>query len=148
MEIDGIDRAKRGEIKKSGRKDKTSETDEAFLGALDQAEKKEKRQELDDVMKEVEEQGRQLLKNFKPEEVKKYRETVGRFLSAALGESFKLTETHSISKKGKYSAHLNLEKVESGLDKLTQMVVEGQAESLKLLEKIDEIKGLLFDIYK
>ena len=148
MEIDGVERAKRGEIRKGQKKDETAESGEAFLGALGEAEKKGKRQELEEAMKEVEQQGQALVKNFKPEEVKKYREVVGRFLSAALGESFKLTESHSISRDGKYSAHLNLEKIESGLDDLTKMVVEGQSESLKLLAKIDEIKGLLFDLYK
>ncbi len=148
MEIDGVDRIKRGELERGKKNKKTAPTDEVFKSAMGEAEGKEKRKELDQVMKDVEEQGQSLLKNFKLEEVKKYRETVGRFLSIALGESYKVSESHSISRDGRYTAHLNLEKIESGLEELTQTVVKGQVEPLKLLAKIDEIKGLLFDMYK
>jgi uncharacterized protein YaaR (DUF327 family) len=148
MEIDGVDRIKRGELKKGKKADATPETAQAFGETMDQAEVQERRKELDEVMQEVEEQGKRLLKNFKAEEVREYKKSVAKFLSAALGESYRLSESHSISRQGKYTAHLNLEKIEDGLDELTKAVVEGQGEPLNLLAKIDEIRGMLLDVFK
>lgn len=148
MEIDGVERAKRKEISRGKKGERVKEAGAAFGNVMDKVTEDGKRKELDGLMSELEEQGKRLVQRNSSEEVKRYREIVGKFLGIVLGESYRIEESHSVTREGKFRSHTKIEKIENGLDELTRTVIEDQLEPMKVLAKVDEIKGLLFDLYK
>lgn len=127
-------------------KDKNAETEfpEAFLQESQSA----LSASLDKLMGEVEEQGRRLARKNNFEELNKYKDLVRNFLQKVTRELYQL----QVAEEGKASpgkrAYVILKKVDLELDKLSQLVLGGQAPQLKILERLDQIRGLLLDAYK
>jgi uncharacterized protein YaaR (DUF327 family) len=44
--------------------------------------------------------------------------------------------------------HVILQKVDDQLDQLAKMLLAGQVPQLRILERLDQIRGLLLDAYK
>jgi uncharacterized protein YaaR (DUF327 family) len=61
--------------------------------------------------------------------------------------SFKLEEKQSRKRDGKFVIYLTTQKVDEALDHLGQMLLAGQQDSMRVLMALDEIRGMLLDLY-
>jgi hypothetical protein len=103
---------------------------------------------LDTIMDELGRQGEKLAGSQNFDELGKYKALVKEFMFKAtqgIGK-LKLTDGGSQGRSGK--VHVILQKVDAGLEELTREVLAKQSTPLALLARLDQIRGLLLDLYK
>jgi len=105
------------------------------------------RGELAALIVEVDEKGKKLLTGKSRKEFEAYKASVKKFMQKALGGSTRMEEKHGRRKDGKFVIYLTLQKVDEALENLAQLMIAGQQDSMRLVASLDEIRGLLMDIY-
>lgn len=148
MDIDRIQPGKRGAAGSPRRKEKASASTPAFADKLGEALEVEKQQSLNPLLEDVDSTSLEFGKRPNQENLKKYRKAVGSFLDHVLKKAYKLGETYSTVRGGKTKVHLKIEIIDEKLERIAGMVLKDQAEGLAILKKLDEIRGMIFDLYK
>lgn len=125
-------------------KEKASKS-EAFTMALDLAYREQTEQRLMNMLKDIEVIGKRFISTRSVEDAKEYKRKVQDYLSYVVKNIYVLKrETGSFN----YGIHVRIEIINKKLDELTRDLIEEQRETIELADKIEEIKGLLVDVYK
>lgn len=103
--------------------------------------------ELEKMFDDVERQGRILSETMNLKDMKKYRDLIQKFLDYAVNEMYKMNEQHGWDRRGRHKIYLMIETVNKELETLTSMLLADQKDGIGFLAKIDQIRGLLVDIY-
>ncbi|MHB1167275.1 MAG: YaaR family protein [Carboxydocellales bacterium] len=120
---------------------------EGFSEQLNLAQDNHLHQQLENLLKDIEKQGARLANNQTVRELKIYKELVKKFLKGAVGKTYQLKEEAGWDRRGKYKMYTMIQNIDTHIEELTKMVLEEQSDHLEVLGKIDEIKGMLMDIY-
>lgn len=102
------------------------------------------RQSLDELLQELQAQGERLARVQNFQELEKYRELVRQFMAKLVAKLYHLKTSQDLGSK----VQIMLKKVNAELESLADMFQSGQAAQLRVLEKVDRIKGLLLDAYQ
>lgn len=102
---------------------------------------------LDDVLGEIDEAAKAFLKQPVPANLLRYKGLVQRFMKTVISRLYRTRETLSSRAVDPQKIYTLLEEVDKNLKLLTEEVLSGQADSLSLMARIDEIRGLLVDLY-
>lgn len=105
------------------------------------------RGELSALILEVEEKGKRLYASKGRQEFEEYKASVKKFMQKVVSGSFKMEERHGTKKDGKFVVYLTLQKVDEALENLGQLLLAGQQDSIRILNSLDEIRGMLLDMY-
>lgn len=91
---------------------------------------------------EIDEAGRRLAKRPIRGEIARYRALVGKFLKEAS------RQTNLVDKKldRRNRAFVLVKQIDQKLDELTEMLISGQDQSLEILARLNEIRGMLVDL--
>jgi uncharacterized protein YaaR (DUF327 family) len=130
----------------SGSKNVSSEKTEnkpTFLSKFTQIVKKEWNDSLDNLLSAIERQGNELSKRRTFLSLKKYRELVGQFLKEFSSNNHELKEFKDTKNNKSYVV---VKTINKKVDELAEEVMNSQVDNLIILDKIDEIKGLLIDL--
>jgi uncharacterized protein YaaR (DUF327 family) len=122
--------------------------EEAVFGkALMDASRQHATRALDLVLQELDASGERLAAAQSFEELERYKQLVKEFLQKVTQGLGKLH--FSDGGQGKQAkVHVILQKVDLELGRLADEVVKRQAGQLRILERLDQIRGLLLDLYK
>ncbi|MBU1261559.1 YaaR family protein [bacterium] len=107
----------------------------------------ETKSELDALLKEVEKSGDQLLKSPTYEHLMEYKELVTIFIKNAIYGIWQVEEKKEGRFVGKEKVYIVLKKIDKELAKLTEEVLKAQIDPISLAARIDDIRGLLVDLY-
>jgi uncharacterized protein YaaR (DUF327 family) len=102
---------------------------------------------LDDLMAGIVEQGERLARSQNFKELSRYKDLVRAFMAKISRELTRLKSTAAGSTKPGQKVFVILERVDAELENLSKLLLKGQAPQLKILEKLDQIRGLLLDAY-
>jgi uncharacterized protein YaaR (DUF327 family) len=105
------------------------------------------RAELSSLILEVEEKGKKLYTVKGRKEFGEYKASVKKFMKKIVGGTFRMEEKHGNKKDGKFVVYLTMQKVDTALENLGQLLLAGQQDSLRILSALDEIRGMLLDTY-
>jgi uncharacterized protein YaaR (DUF327 family) len=105
------------------------------------------RAELSLMIVDVEEKGKRLLASKGKKEFEAYKGSVKKFMQKVVQGSFRLQEKHGKKKDGKFVVYLTTQKVDEALENLGQLLLVGQQDSMRLVAALDEIRGMLMDLY-
>jgi len=117
-----------------------------FSGVLSQTQKI-KRQELQSFLDRLETQGKKLSQSLSIRDLKDFRDMVKSFLRSTLGQSRKMQEDSSWDSQGRPKVMARVAKIDQSLDELGKQLLDQQAKPLEVLTKIDEIRGLIIDLF-
>ena len=120
------------------------EFSEAFLNVAEASVKGS----LDELMNGVMEQGERLARNQNFDELNRYKEMVRSFLIKVSQDLYKIKISDGGAVLPGQKVYIILQKVNTELEGLTKMLLAGQVPQLRILEKLDQIRGLLLDAYK
>ncbi|HBR35174.1 MAG TPA: hypothetical protein DD734_11110 [Firmicutes bacterium] len=81
------------------------------------------------------------------ETLRAYRAAVRDFLKEAVSGSYQMKEESRWDRKGNRRVFCVVQKINQALEDLTTEVLQKNSESINVLAKIDEIRGLLVDLY-
>lgn len=116
-----------------------------FLEELKQVHGEKIKAELDDLLGMIDEQGERLAKHRTFKELIKYKKMVKKFVNEAVEKMYQLKEEYSPS-QGKIQTLVK--SVDSSLEELTDMILDNQSAQIDILDQIDEVRGLLIDLYR
>ncbi|MFW5787189.1 MAG: YaaR family protein [Halanaerobiales bacterium] len=120
---------------------------EDFKAHLSKIEQKEIKDRLDRLLEIVDVQGEKLKKSLDKEDLFEYKRRVQDFLRLIQKEFVKAKQSFSWDGAGNLKTYTIVEKVNKNLDTLHDLFLKDQADVLQVVKKIDEIRGLLIDLY-
>lgn len=82
-----------------------------------------------------------------PYTVSKYKESVKEFVEYVLEKVYRIRENIGIPLNKRRKIYVIAECINDALRKLVEEVLNEQMDCMKIVEKVDQIKGLLLDLY-
>jgi len=102
--------------------------------------------EFDDLVAEIAKKGDEFAKDPTPELLTIYKSMIKEFLQYVSKRMFQVE--HHTGGRLKQKIYTVTKIIDERLNALTGMVLSQQADNISLLATMDEIRGLLFDLYK
>ncbi len=119
-----------------------------FMKHLNDATEEQIKRSLDQLLEDLTEQANVLARRRTFTELEKYKSLVKNFMKNVIEKiySVKFSDSSKMMQKKK-KVYVLVEKVDEALEELTHSVLAGQAESLRILDMVGRIRGLLVDMY-
>ncbi|ODA42544.1 YaaR family protein [Desulfosporosinus sp. BG] len=117
-----------------------------FSGVLSQTQKI-KRQELQSFLGRLETQGKKLAQSLSIRDLKDFRNMVKSFVRSTFGQSRQIQENSLWDSQGRPKVMARIAKIDRSLEELGNQLLDQQAKPLEVLTKIDEIRGLIVDLF-
>jgi uncharacterized protein YaaR (DUF327 family) len=118
-----------------------------FKEKLSEINQKEIKERLDKLFSIVEEQGKKLQKSLDKKDMIEYKKRVKEFLRILNREFVRARQSFGWDRRGYMKTYTIIEKINVNLEALQELFLEEQADALEVLKKVDEIRGLLMDLY-
>lgn len=107
----------------------------------------ELQQRLLGMMEEITMQGDRLKKKMDIRDMKHYRSLIKDFMNEIVNRSHEFSRENFLDRRGRHRVYGIIRRVDEALDELAQELVKEEKDALNILGKIDEIRGLLLDIF-
>ncbi|MDR0949997.1 MAG: YaaR family protein [Lachnospiraceae bacterium] len=104
-------------------------------------------EKLQGLMQEIVNEGDKLAKRRDVREMKRYRGLVKSFLNEIVSRTHNFSRENFLDRRGRHRVYGIIRLVDERLDELAQELMKDEKDNLKILERIDEIRGLLLDIF-
>ncbi len=125
----------------------TRESDDQFRFTLmSKIEEDGLAERLEGMMKEITQQGKKLGKRMDIRDMKHYRTLIKEFLNEVVNRSHKFSRENFLDRRGRHRVYGMIKKVDEALDELASELIKDEKDSIAILDKVDEIRGLLLDI--
>jgi uncharacterized protein len=105
------------------------------------------KEHLQGLLKEIDQQGNRLIQSQSMEDLLGFKQTIRNYLKEVVQHGIGLKEHKGFHPNGREKRLIMIKQVDRHLLELSEQILERQATSVDLLEKIGEIKGLLVNIY-
>lgn len=102
---------------------------------------------IGDLIESIDKQGELLGKRADIKELQKYREMISQLINETVSNSFVFTKNSAFDSRGRHRVYTMIKKVNAHLDNIAQAVLTKQAGNLSILNDVDDIRGLLVDLY-
>jgi hypothetical protein len=99
------------------------------------------------LMEEIVMQGDKIVKRTDIRDMRKYRTLIKEFMNEIVNRSHKFTRENFLDRRGRHRVYGIIRLVDEKLDELAQELVGEEKDSISILAKVDEIRGLLLDIF-
>lgn len=99
------------------------------------------------MMEEITMQGKKLGKHMDIRDMKKYRSLIKEFMNEVVSHSHSFSRENYLDRKGRHRVYGMIRQVDDALDRLAQELVKEEQDNLAILNCVDEIRGLLLDIF-
>ena len=125
----------------------TAPVDDTFkftlAAAVDDAELQEK---LTNLMNDIATQGKLLSEHMDIRDMKRYRGLVKDFLNEVVNRSHKFSRENFLDRRGRHRVYGMIKLVDEKMDELASALVRDEKDHIDILDRVDEIRGLLLDI--
>lgn len=101
---------------------------------------------LSAMMEEITMQGKKLGKHMDVRDMKHYRRLIKDFMNEIVNRSHKFSRENFLDRRGRHRVYGMIKRVDAVLDELAGELIKEEKDSLAILGKVDEIRGLLLDI--
>ena len=102
---------------------------------------------LSTMMQEITQQGDRISKKMDVRDMKKYRTLIKDFMNEIVSRSHKFSRENFLDRKGRHRVYGIIRQVDDTLDELARELVKDEKDHIAILNKIDEIRGLILDIF-
>ena len=109
-------------------------------------EQKDLQNKLGSLMDEITAQGERIAKHMDVTDMKKYRSLVKEFMNEVVNRSHKFSRENFLDRRGRHRVYGIVRLVDKNLDELAEELVKDEKDHINILNKVDEIRGLLIDI--
>ncbi|MEC9488633.1 MAG: YaaR family protein [Halanaerobium sp.] len=134
----------------TARKDQVKKNEaggKAFTKALSQAREEELKDELEGLLAEIKEHGERLKKNLTGQNFLQFKKKVSKFLRLLSKEFWQVKKEEVWQQSSGFRSYQLVDKVEEEIEELRDLIMEEQADQLAIIDKIDGIAGLVFQLY-
>ena len=92
-------------------------------------------------------QGKKISKHMDIRDMKKYRGLIKEFINEIVNHSHKFSRENFLDKRGRHRVIGIIRLIDKNLDELATELIKDEKNQLAILEKVDEIRGLILDIF-
>lgn len=139
MRVQNINSNKSVNIENNFTKTKTD-----FSQSFDSMNKSKTKQELDDYMKEIKKCGERLIRTQNYSDISMYKKAIKGYLKSVVDYAYSINKNTSFW-EGNYFT--TVKTVNEKLEQMTRELIYEQKENLDIASKVEEINGLLLDVY-
>lgn len=104
-------------------------------------------EQLTRLLGDIETQGKRLLQSQTVRDLQLYKNLVQRFVKEAVNFGMQLKQNKSWNEQGRSRTLKLVKEIDEQLIQVTEAVLSQEKDSISLLDKIGEIKGLLVNLY-
>ena len=98
------------------------------------------------MMEEITQQGKRISKRMDIRDMKQYRTLIQSFLNEVVTRSHKFSRENFLDRRGRHRVYGIVKLVNESLDQLASELIKDEKDHLAILERVDEIRGMLLDI--
>lgn len=132
----------------SERTEQVNQTDDQFRFTLMSRIDDEGLQErLNLMFQDITMQGKKISKHMDVRDMKRYRTLIKDFLNEVVNRSHKFSRENFLDRRGRHRVYGIIRLIDENLDSLAEELMKEEKDHLAILGKIDEIKGMLLDIF-
>lgn len=99
------------------------------------------------MMEEITQQGNRISKRMDVRDMKQYRKLIKEFINEISTHSHKFSRENFLDRKGRHRVYGIIKQINQTLDELAEELLEEEKDHLAILQKVDEIRGLILDIF-
>lgn len=126
----------------------TQPTDGSFKFTLaSHIEEAELQTRLQNLMEAIVMEGDKLAKKRDVKDMRHYRGLVKDFLNEVVTRSHSFSRENFLDRRGRHRVYGIIRLVDENMDRLAQELMKDEKDNLEILNRIDEIRGLLLDIF-
>lgn len=123
-------------------------SDEAFRFTLISKIDEEGLQErLNLLFQDITMQGKKISKHTDVKDMKRYRALIKDFLNEVVNRSHKFSRENFLDRRGRHRVYGIIRLIDQNLDELAAELMKEEKDNIAILQKVDEIRGLLLDIF-
>ncbi|NLM05642.1 MAG: YaaR family protein [Tissierellia bacterium] len=104
------------------------------------------RTELTGVYDKIEELSKRLSDKMRLEDLVEYKHQVKKFINIAVKNSHVFFKESSLDRRGRHRVYSIVKKVDLELDEITRDFIDVEQNRISILERIEEIRGIILDI--
>jgi uncharacterized protein YaaR (DUF327 family) len=119
----------------------------AFIDTLKETDNDRRRQACNELLRQIDAISEALKKAPTPNGIKKYRRLIASFINEAMSQTYELNEQTHWDRSGNRKSYLTVKSINQALEELTDAVMKKEKKQLDLVAKLDEIRGMLLDLY-
>ncbi|AEV70465.1 YaaR family protein [Acetivibrio clariflavus] len=134
------------EVTSSEHKKTSNVNSNTFQSQLRKLEGQNLEERIKCLVDKITEQGQKLAKKVDVKELKIYKKLISEFLDETLNNSRKFLKESFVDRRGRYRVYAIIKKINSELDELTKDVLSTEKDNLRILQRIEDIRGLILDI--
>ena len=101
---------------------------------------------VDALMEDIVEQGNRIAQHMDIHDMKRYRGLIKEFLNEVVYRSHKFSRENFLDRRGRHRVYGIVKLIDENLDELAEELLKDEKDNIAILNKIDEIRGLLLDI--
>jgi uncharacterized protein YaaR (DUF327 family) len=118
----------------------------SFQVSLQRAEVCTGQDRIKELAEKVFEQGKKVGKKADVKELKHYKKLVAEFIYEVVNSSSKFSKQSLLDRRGRHKVYAIIKKINIELELLAQDVLKEEKNNMMILERIDDIRGLILDI--
>lgn len=99
------------------------------------------------LMEDITQQGNKLGKHMDVRDMRKYRRLIQDFMNEIVTHSHKFTRENFLDRRGRHRVYGMIKLIDKNLDELATELMKDEKDHITILSKIDEIRGILLDIF-
>jgi len=101
---------------------------------------------LAEMKKAIDEQGERLADRVDVREYEKYRRLIKEFLDEIVSNGYSFSREDAYASRGRHRYIATVQVIDEKLDELGKEVMKEHADRIEVLNRIDDIRGLLMDL--
>lgn len=126
--------------------DYKKKVNESFKQKLNEIEQEHIKDQLKILYSKIENQSGKLREKLFIEDLIQYKKLIKEFLDITVNNSHVFYKENSLDRRGRHRVYSLVKKVDNELDELTKDFLNIENNRIKILNRLDDIKGLLLDI--
>ena len=101
---------------------------------------------LTKIIDDIKKQGARLSKNMSLGEMKHYRTLIASFINEVVTNGYEFNRENFLDRRGRHRVYAVVRHIDEELDNLAAELLKSEKDTIKILEKIGEIEGLILDL--
>lgn len=92
-------------------------------------------------------QGNKIARHADIRDMKKYRALIKDFMNEIANRSHKFSRENFLDRRGRHRVYGIIRRIDEALDALAEELMKDEKDNLEILSKVDEIRGMILDIF-
>jgi len=104
-------------------------------------------QKLSEMNRSILEQGKLMARRCDLLELKRYKEMIAEFMYEAVRFSYEFKKQSTLDARGRHRIYALIKRINAKLEELTKQMLSGESDNLMVMAAVDELRGMLLDLY-